>query len=123
MSLGEWWGRRIVRAELEPTEQVVVLGVSPHRLEQYRDQGRGWKRFDLAVGLVQTALFAGLVLMGLTMPWWSPQRGSGPPLWSAWTLGLPLSVAFGFALAVWQAGLRAMWRERDAPRVEAGSDA
>ena len=113
MGFRRYFSRRVVRAELKPSEGVTAVTTGFVRFEDYLSEGPGERAFTRVVGMVVTALALVNVVIGLVAPWLSPDGDA--PEWSLWLITLPWSVALGWLSALQIAGLRAMYRHREDP--------
>jgi hypothetical protein len=115
MRIKAWLSRRVVQADLRPSEMVIAWGPGVLRLEEYlRDSPRG-RLFWRAASLILTFVITGVALVVLTLPFHHPDAEPGAPAWWTWSLGLPAGVGLAWLGALLLAGLRAMHRHRTDP--------
>jgi hypothetical protein len=115
MGVAAWVSRRIVHADLRPSEIVMSTGSSAIRLEDYIAEGPGGRLYWRVAGAVTTLFISVGTVLLLALPWHHPAAQPGAPAWQAWTVGLPAAVAMGTLAAVLAAGVRAMHRHRADP--------
>jgi hypothetical protein len=115
MDVKAWFSRRLIRADVRPSEMVMTWGGGVLRLEQYVREGPGGRLFWRVAGAFFTLVFLGGVVVMLTLPWHHPDAQPGAPAWWTWALGLPAGVVLAWVAALLSAGVRAMHRHRAEP--------
>jgi hypothetical protein len=122
MGVAAWFSRRVLRADLRPSEIVTATGASAIRLEDYIADGPGGRLFWRIGTALYTALGLAATVLMLALPWVHPTAQPGAPAWHVWPFGLLGAVFAGSGTAFLAAGLRAMHRHRADPRTDPADD-
>ncbi len=104
----EWFGRRVVRAELRHHDIVSSTGASVVRYGEYLGEGRGGRIFWLVASVTQLVVFVGLPFALVWALWDRSDLDRADPA----RMGLVLMVALvsWWCALVWQSSVRAMAR-------------
>lgn len=104
----EWFGRRVVRAELREHDIVSSTGASVVRYGEYLGEGRGGRIFWLVASVTQLAVFVGLPFALVWALWDRSDLDRADPA----RMGLVLTVTLvsWWCALVWQSSVRAMAR-------------
>jgi hypothetical protein len=122
MGVTAWIARRVVRADVRPSEILLVWGSGTLRLEEYLRDGPGGRLFWRVAAVISTLACTVFSVAVLALPWHHPDARPGAPAWWTWTIGLPGGLGLVWLTALLTAGVRAMHRHRASPRPESAAD-